>query len=76
MQILLLSGLEVPNLQWATDVIDRQVRQMTRLVDDLLEVSRITTGKLEVRRETLELAAVIREAVETSLPLIEQEVTN
>ena len=71
-QILLLSGLEAPNLQWATDVIDRQVRQMTRLVDDLLEVSRITTGKLEVRKETLELAKVIREAVETSLPLIEQ----
>ena len=71
-QILLLSGLEVPNLQWATDVIDRQVRQMTRLVDDLLEVSRITTGKLEIRKETLELAAVIREAVETSQPLIEQ----
>ena len=72
-QILLLSGLEVPNLQWATDVIDRQIRQMTRLVDDLLEVSRITTGKLEVRKETVELAAVIREAVETSLPVIEQD---
>jgi PAS domain S-box-containing protein len=71
-QILLLAGLEVPNLKWATEVIDRQVRQMTRLVDDLLEVSRITTGKLEVRRETLELAAVIQEAVETSFPLIEQ----
>ena len=72
-QILLLSELEVPNLQWATDVIDRQVRQMTRLVDDLLEVSRITTGKLEVRKENVELAAVIREAVETSFPLIEQD---
>ncbi len=71
-QILLLSGLEAPNVQWATDVIDRQVRQMTRLVDDLLEVSRITTGKLEIRKETLDLAAVIREAVETSLPLLEQ----
>ncbi len=72
-QILLLSGLEGPKLQWATDVIDRQVGQMTRLVDDLLEVSRITTGKLEVRKETLELADVIREAVETSQPLIEQD---
>jgi PAS domain S-box-containing protein len=71
-QILLLAELEVPNAKWATNVIDRQVRQMTRLVDDLLEVSRITTGKLEIRRETLELAAVIREAVETSQPLIEQ----
>ena len=72
-QILLLSGLAVPKLQWAADVIDRQVGQMTRLVDDLLEVSRITTGKLEIRKETLDLADVIREAVETSQPLIEHD---
>ncbi|HEX4144796.1 MAG TPA: response regulator [Pirellulales bacterium] len=72
-QILLLSGIEDANLRWATDVIDRQLRQMTRLVDDLLEVSRITTGKLEVRKDTVDLGAVIRDAVETSLPLIEQD---
>src|SRR5262249_38607280 len=44
---------------------------MVRLVDDLLEVSRITRGKIELRKEQVELAAVIRSAVETSKPLIE-----
>ncbi len=46
---------------------------MTRLVDDLLELSRITTGRLEIRKECLELARVVREAIETSRPLIEQD---
>jgi len=72
-QILLLKGQDVPDLQWASDVIDRQVNQMTRLVDDLLDVSRITTGKLELRTEIIELAKVIQDAVETSRPLIDQD---
>src|SRR5258707_1928732 len=44
---------------------------MVRLVDDLLDVSRITKGKIELRKERLELAAVVGSAVETSRPLIE-----
>ena len=44
---------------------------MVRLIDDLLDVSRITRGKLELRKERVELAAVIRSAVETARPLIE-----
>jgi PAS domain S-box-containing protein len=52
-------------------VIDRQVRQMARLVDDLLDVSRITQGRVELRKERIELTAVVRSAVQTSLPLIE-----
>ena len=44
---------------------------MVRLVDDLLDVSRITRGKMELRKERVELAAVVRNAVETSRPLIE-----
>jgi len=72
-QILLLKGQDVPDLQWASDVIDRQVNQMTRLVDDLLDVSRITTGKLELRTEVVELAKVIQDAVETSRPLIDHD---
>src|SRR5262249_23077970 len=40
-----------PDLCWARDVIDRQVRQLTRLVDDLLEVSRVSTGKIQLHRE-------------------------
>ncbi len=53
------------------DMLERQVDQMVRLVDDLLEVSRITRGKIELRRERVELGAVIRSALETSKPLID-----
>lgn len=53
------------------DMIERQVSQMVRLVDDLMEVSRITRGKIDIRREPIEVAAVVRSAVETSKPLIE-----
>ena len=51
--------------------MERQVNHMVRLVDDLLEVSRITRGKIELRKEVLEVAGVIRHALETSRPLIE-----
>jgi PAS domain S-box-containing protein len=53
------------------DMLERQVDQMVRLVDDLLEVSRITRGKIELRRERVQLEAVIRDALETSKPLID-----
>jgi PAS domain S-box-containing protein len=55
----------------ARDVIERQLRQLVHLVDDLLDVSRISQGKLELRRERIELQAVLRNAVETSRPLID-----
>ena len=45
---------------------------MVRLVDDLLDVSRISRGKIELRKERVELAEVVQQAVETSRPLIEQ----
>jgi CheY-like chemotaxis protein len=54
-----------------TDMMERQVEHMARLVDDLLEVSRITRGTIELRREPVDLAGIVRAAVETSLPLIE-----
>ena len=71
-QIFRGKGLPVPELQWATEIIDRQVRQLSRLVDDLLDVSRITRGKVELRKEPVELAQVIQSAVEASRPLIEK----
>jgi hypothetical protein len=52
----------------ATEMMERQVTQMVRLIDDLLDVSRITRGKVELRKERVDLAAVIRQAVETSRP--------
>ncbi|HKQ46765.1 MAG TPA: ATP-binding protein [Phycisphaerae bacterium] len=54
------------------EMMERQVNHMVRLVDDLLEVSRITRGKIELRKEQIEVAAVVRSAVETSGPLIEE----
>ena len=71
-EILRASHSPSPQLQWTHDVIDRQVRQMTRLVDDLLDVSRITSGKIELRKERVELAAAVRSALEASRPLIER----
>jgi CheY-like chemotaxis protein/two-component sensor histidine kinase len=71
-QIFRAKGPPVPELQWARDVIDRQVQQMTRLVDDLLDVSRISRGKIELRKERVQLAAVVSSAVEASRPLIEK----
>lgn len=52
-------------------MMDRQVRHLVRLVDDLLEVSRISRGKIELRRERVDLAQVIEHAIETSRPLID-----
>ncbi len=53
-------------------VISRQVRHLTRLVDDLLDVSRITRGKVELKKQRLELATVVVRAMEMSLPLLDQ----
>jgi signal transduction histidine kinase len=53
-------------------VIERQVRHLTRLVDDLLDVSRITRGKLELKRQPLEIHQVVEQALEMSGPLFEE----
>jgi signal transduction histidine kinase len=58
-------------LRWSQGVIERQVRHMGRLLDDLLDVSRITRGTLELRRERLDINAVVEAAVETSRPAID-----
>jgi signal transduction histidine kinase/ActR/RegA family two-component response regulator len=57
--------------RWSHDVIIRQVRHMAVLLDDLLDVSRITRGTLELRPEMTELAAVIEAAIETARPAID-----
>jgi PAS domain S-box-containing protein len=57
----------------ARDVIERQVFHMVRLVDDLLDLGRITLDRLELRRTQVELASILRQAVETCRPLAERE---
>jgi PAS domain S-box-containing protein len=60
-------------LEKARSIIERQVVQMVRLVDDLLDISRITKGKLQLRQERVELAAVVRSAIEAVRPLIDAQ---
>jgi PAS domain S-box-containing protein len=57
-------------LEWATNIIDRQTEHMTRLVDDLLDVSRITRGTIELRKERIDIASILKGAVEASSTLI------
>jgi PAS domain S-box-containing protein len=57
--------------RWCQDVIDRQVQQMALLIDDLLDIARVSRGTLELRIETTELGAVIEAAIETARPIID-----
>jgi CheY-like chemotaxis protein/anti-sigma regulatory factor (Ser/Thr protein kinase) len=70
-QVFRLVGPEDANLVWARDVIDRQVQHLSRLVDDLLDVSRAARGKVQLQKVPLELTSVVARAVETSRPLVE-----
>ena len=75
----IVSGLEVLKLSGPAGegqgavfrMINRQVNQLVRLVDDLLEISRIARGKIELRKEIVELADVLNDALETSRPVIQ-----
>jgi PAS domain S-box-containing protein len=69
--ILNMKRSEGDELQNARDIIDRQVRQMSRLVDDLLDVSRIGRGKINLQKERAGLSPILTGAVEASRPLIE-----
>src|SRR6185436_7137976 len=68
LQLLRLRG--TPTREHA--VIERQVGHLVRLVDDLLDVSRITRGKIELRKERIELGEVVLRGIETASPLLDQ----
>jgi PAS domain S-box-containing protein len=63
-------GLD-PTVQRACDLLDRQVQHLVRLIDDLLDISRISRGKLQLRKERVALGAVLEQAMEVAWPLIE-----
>ena len=72
LEIMKLSGaFDDPRTQQAGEVMERQIHHLNRLVDDLLEVSRITRGVIEVRKEALDLASIVKAAVETSRPVLD-----
>jgi PAS domain S-box-containing protein len=69
----LLGNLETEaELEWAKDVVLRQVRHLARLIDDLLDVSRISRGKIGLRKEPIDLSPVVAGAVEAVRPLLEE----
>ena len=70
-QILTLRGDDPGVVSQTKEVMERQVHQMIRLVDDLMEVSRIGRGKISLHKSSINLAEVVTTAVETSRPLIE-----
>jgi PAS domain S-box-containing protein len=71
LQVLKMQQIDEQTAQQSCDVMERQVHHLVRLVDDLLDVSRVMRGKIELRKEQIELATVVARAVETAQPLIE-----
>ena len=71
LQILRLAGSADPNVVRVQDLMERQVDHLVRLVDDLLDVSRITRGKIELRKERIDVATIVRNAVEVSRPAVD-----
>jgi signal transduction histidine kinase/DNA-binding response OmpR family regulator len=71
--VLQTNDTDAKRHDWAREVIARQVKQLSRLVDDLLDVSRITQNKIELKIEAVDVAAVVAVAVETVRPLIDAQ---
>ena len=69
--LMRMKALQDPQMCLARDVIERQLSQLTRLVDDLLDVSRITRGKINLTRQPLKVSELIARAVETVEPIIQ-----
>jgi signal transduction histidine kinase len=70
-QLMHMPNLAAERMTWVRDLMDRQITHLTRLIDDLLDVRRITSGRIQLKREPLDLETVIRQSVETVRPLID-----
>ena len=72
LQVLNLRGPMSQEIRWAIELIERQTQNMSRLIDDLLDVNRIARNSLELKKARIELAEIIDGAIETSKPWIER----
>jgi signal transduction histidine kinase len=70
-QILKLKSAPDPDLQWPHDIIERQVEQMSRIVDDLLDTSRINLAKLKLEKQQTDLTTIVKRAIEVARPFID-----
>ena len=69
-QVMRMRSVSDPEAAWALDVVHRQVGHLGRLVDDLLDVSRIGSGRLDLHRRRTEIAAILQSAMESARPLL------
>jgi signal transduction histidine kinase/ActR/RegA family two-component response regulator len=72
-KIMKQRGFDDVDLCWAQDVVDHQVRQMAQLVDDMLDISRVISGKVRLQREAVDVATIVAYALETSRPAIDAQ---
>jgi signal transduction histidine kinase len=70
-QLMHAANLSGERMAWVRDLLDRQITHLTRLIDDLLDVRRITSGRIQLKRETLDLEGVIRQSVEAVRALVD-----
>lgn len=76
----ILTGLEIMRMRSDSPetivnvrgIIERQVKQLSHLINDLLDIARVTNGKVDIKKESVDLKSIVSSAVETSLPLIEK----
>lgn len=73
LQILKMTRVDEQTAKQTREMMERQVHHLVRLVDDLLDLSRVMRGKIELRREPAELGSIIARAVETARPLIDAQ---
>ena len=73
LEIMLLPDTDESMVAIARSIMDRQLKSLVRLVDDLLDMSRITQGKIELRRQHVELASVVAQAIETVRPMLDAQ---
>ncbi|MDQ6892314.1 MAG: ATP-binding protein [Acidobacteriota bacterium] len=72
LDILRLPGSDLATRDWAIEVMQRQIKHMVRLIDDLLDVSRITHGKISLTRAPVKIREILDQAVEAAMPLMEE----
>ncbi|HEV3438030.1 MAG TPA: ATP-binding protein, partial [Gemmata sp.] len=73
LQILKMPRVDAATIERSRDMMERQVHHLVRLVDDLLDMSRVMRGKIALRRERVELATVVARAVETVQPVVDTQ---
>src|SRR5699024_8886363 len=70
-ELIRVPELPADKLNWAHQLVERQLQHLVRLIDDLLDISRITTGRVKLQRETVDLREVISQSLDASRPLID-----